>query len=101
MRTWALFVLTCGLTILPHLNGQSTQAEEPVFRLDVREVILDAQVLDKKTRHFVPALKPEDFQVYEDDQPQHLTAFSRDKLPLSVVILFDLTDSVRPVLKTL
>jgi len=101
MRTWALFVLTCGLTILPHLYGQSSQAAEPVFRLDVREVILDAQVLDKKTRHFVSALKPEDFQVYEDDQLQRLTAFSRDKLPLSVVILFDLTDSVRPVLKTL
>jgi len=105
MRTWALLVLTCGLTILPHfvsqLSGQSAQSTEPVFRLDVREVILDAQVLDKKTRHFVPALKPEDFQVYEDDQLQRLTAFSRDKLPLSVVILFDLTDSVRPVLKTL
>lgn len=105
MWTRALFMLTCGLTILPHLvsqlSGQNSQTAEPVFRLDVREVILDAQVIDKKTRHFVPELKPEDFQVYEDDQLQRLTAFSRDKLPLSVVILFDLTDSVRPVLKTL
>jgi len=101
MRLWAWFVLTCGLTTLPQLQAQSSPAAEPVFRLDVREVVLDAQVLNKKTHHFVPELKLEDFQVYEDDQLQRLTAFSRDKLPLSVVILFDLTDSVRPVLKTL
>jgi VWFA-related protein len=102
MRTWALLVLFCELTILPQLFGQSSQSSgEPVFRFNVHEVILDAQVLNKKTRRSVPELKPEDFQVYEDDQLQTLTAFSRDKFPLSIVILFDLTDSVRPVLKTL
>jgi VWFA-related protein len=73
----------------------------PVFRLDVHEVVLDAQVLNKKTRQAVPELKPQDFLVYEDNVPQRLTVFSRDKFPLSVVILFDLTDSVRPVLKQL
>jgi VWFA-related protein len=102
MRTWALLVLFCELTILPQLFGQSSQSSgEPVFRFNVHEVILDAQVLSKKTRRSVPELKPEDFRVYEDDQLQKLTAFSRDKFPLSIVILFDLTDSVRPVLKTL
>jgi VWFA-related protein len=101
MRTWALLVLFCGLTILPHLHGQSPQSTDPVFRLDVHEVLIDAQVLDKKTRHTIPSLKATDFQVYEDNIPQRLSVFSQDKLPLSVVILFDLTDSVRPVLKSL
>jgi VWFA-related protein len=101
MRTWALLLLFCGLTILPHLHGQSPQTTEPVFRLDVHEVLIDAQVLDKKTRHTIPSLKATDFQVYEDNIPQRLSVFSQDKLPLSVVILFDLTDSVRPVLKSL
>lgn len=101
MRTWALLVVFSGLTILPHLHGQNPAAAEPVFRIDVHEVLLDAQVINKKTRHAIPALKPGDFQVYEDNVPQRLSAFSQDKLPLSVVILFDLTDSVRPVLKSL
>jgi VWFA-related protein len=101
MRTWVLLLIFFGLTILPHLHGQNPPSTEPVFRLDVHEVVLDAQVLSKKTRHTIAALKPEDFQVYEDNILQRLTLFSRDKFPLSVVILFDLTDSVRPVLKSL
>ncbi len=100
MRTWALLLLF-GLATLPCLHAQNPPSTEAVFRLDVREVILDAQVLNKKTRQAVTELKPADFQVYEDNVPQRLTVFSRDKFPLSVVILFDLTDSVRPVLKSL
>jgi VWFA-related protein len=33
--------------------------------------------------------------------PQQISSFSQDEMPLSVVLLFDLTDSVRPVLKPL
>jgi VWFA-related protein len=62
---------------------------------------VDTQVLDKKTRHVTPALKQEDFLIFEDGIPQKISSFSQDKLPLSIVILFDLTDSVRPVLKSL
>jgi VWFA-related protein len=90
-----------GLMIPPGARGQSSQPTEPVFRLNVHEVSLDAQILNKKTRKVVAELKQEDFQIYEDNVLQHVTAFSRDKFPLSIVILFDLTDSVEPVLKTL
>jgi VWFA-related protein len=101
MRTWAWLMLFCGLTILPHLHGQNPQSTEPVFRVNVRVVQVDAQVLSKKTRHVAPVLKQEDFQIYEDNVRQEISSFSQDKLPLSVVLLFDLTDSVRPVLKSL
>jgi VWFA-related protein len=100
MRTWAL-ILFPGLLLSLVAQAQAPQAAEPVFRLDVRVVQVDAQVLDKKTRHVTPLLKQEDFQVLEDDVPQKISSFSQDKLPLSIVILFDLTDSVRPVLKSL
>jgi VWFA-related protein len=101
MRTPVLSVLPLALAISSRLNAQTPEAKEPVFRLDVHEVILEAQVLSKKTHHVVPSLNSGDFQVYEDNVLQHVSAFSQDKLPLSVVILFDLTDSVRPVLKSL
>jgi VWFA-related protein len=62
---------------------------------------VDAQVLSKKTRHASRELKKEDFELYEDNVRQQVSSFSQDTMPLSVVLLFDLTDSVRPVLKSL
>lgn len=101
MRTWALVLLLSVLSPIGRLHAQGPGSTDEVFRLDVRVVQVDAQVLDKKTRHVAPALKQEDFLVYEDGVAQKVTSFSQDKLPLSVVILFDLTDSVRPVLQQL
>ena len=80
-------------------NNRSRQ--QPIFRLDVRVVQVDAQVLSKKTRHAARELKQDDFEIYEDNVRQQVSSFSQDTLPLSVVLLFDLTDSVRPVLKSL
>ena len=58
-------------------------------------------MLSKKTGTPVNGLTERDFVLYEEGVKQRITHFSQDKLPLSVVILFDLTDSVRPVLKSL
>src|SRR5579864_3420084 len=83
-------------------GGQSPTSEKPAtFRLDVRMVQVDTQVIDKKTRHAKPSLTKDDFEVLEDNVPQKISSFSQDTLPLSIVLLFDLTDSVRPVLKSL
>lgn len=94
----SLLLLLCG--------GSSAQTQAPtqepgVYRVNVRLVTVDTQVLEKKTRHAVSGLTARDFQIYEDNVPQQINSFSQDELPLSVVLLFDLTDSVRPVLKPL
>jgi VWFA-related protein len=99
MRIRALVLLLSGFSTL--LQAQAPVRDDQPFRVDVRVVQVDAQVLDKKTRRVAPSLKREDFLVLEDNVPQKITNFSQDKLPLSVVLLFDLTDSVRPVLKSL
>ena len=100
MRTWVVLAFLL-LTNSYVLHAQTNQAQTPVFRLDVRVVSVDAQVLNKKTHHAQRELKQDDFEIYEDNTRQQITAFSQDTLPLSVVLLFDLTDSVRPVLKSL
>src|SRR4030095_3115404 len=41
-------------------------------------------------------LKSEDFAVFEDDVRQRITHFSQDKLPLSILLLLDVSGSVRP-----
>jgi VWFA-related protein len=103
MRTVALLLpalLLASFTSQACL-AQSSATTEPVFRVTVRVEVVDAQVLSKKTKHPVSSLQREDFEVYEDNIRQEITSFSQDELPLSVVILFDLTDSVRPVLISL
>jgi VWFA-related protein len=80
------------------LLQQFAQARQPnqddPIRLRGELVVLDAQVLHKKTALAVDNLVREDFIVYEDGVKQHISHFSRDKLPLSVVILFDVSGSV-------
>ena len=73
----------------------------PVFRTTTELVLIDAQVVHKKTKTSTGSLRKEDFQVYEDGALQEIKFFGRDQLPLSIVLLFDLTDSVRPVLTQL
>jgi len=99
-----MFLAAATSILLPYLvaDGQSPKDEKAAtFRLDVRVVQVDTQVVDKKSRHAATSLKQDDFQVLEDNVPQKISSFSQDTMPLSVVLLFDLTDSVRPVLKSL
>lgn len=93
------FLLVLSNRVMAAAQTQSQSAG--VYRVNVQLVTVDAQVLEKKTGHAVSGLTADDFQVYEDRVPQQISSFSQDELPLSVVLLFDLTDSVRPVLKPL
>lgn len=95
-----LFVLglTFGAPILGLAQPSAPSIPDQVFRVTSELVVLDAQVLNRKTGLPVASLKPEDFEVFEDGVKQELASLSQDKLPLSIVFLFDLTDSVQPVL---
>jgi VWFA-related protein len=97
-------LLACLLLISTvSAQGQETGSEPDTatIRVTTRYVLLDALVRNKKTGNLVGTLDAEDFRLEEDGVPQKITYFSRDQLPLSVVFLFDLTDTVRPVLKPL
>src|SRR5579863_1059790 len=74
---------------------------EQTLKVKVNLVVVDAQVLNKRTHQPVPSLNPQDFQLFENGVKQEIASLSQDRLPLSVVFLFDLTDSVRPVLEPL
>jgi len=56
-------------------------------------VVVDAQVVNKKTGRTVGGLSREDFALYEEDVKQFVTHFSQDRLPLSVVLLLDVSVS--------
>jgi hypothetical protein len=82
-------------------QNSTPAAEKNSYRVDVRLVQVDAQVINKRTHRAAGSLKQDDLQIYEDGVQQQISYFSQDELPLSVVMLFDLTDSVRPVLQSL
>lgn len=77
------------------------QDDTPVFRTTAELVLLDVQVIHKKTNTSTGELRREDLQVFEDGKAQEIAFFSRDELPLSIVMLFDMTATSQAVLKRL
>jgi Ca-activated chloride channel homolog len=64
------------------------------IRSQVNEVTLSATVLDAR-RHLVTNLAEANFAVYEDNQPQKITFFRRQDIPVSIGIVVDNSGSMR------
>lgn len=76
----------------------TTQNPE-VVKINTDLVVLDAQALRKKDGGIVNTLRREDFVLLEDSVKQEIVLFSQDRLPLSILLLLDMSASVRPVLQ--
>src|SRR5438093_9498478 len=63
------------------------------FKSGVELINVTATVSDSSGR-FVSGLRKEDFTVYEDDQPQTLTHFSAERVPVSLGIALDTSQSM-------
>ena len=75
--------------------GQVTKSGgQYTFRQQVNEVTLSATVLDAR-RHLVTNLKDSNFAVYEDNEPQKITSFRREDIPVSIGIVVDNSGSMR------
>jgi Ca-activated chloride channel family protein len=68
--------------------------DQYVFRAEVEEVMLYATVVDPKNR-LVTDLDKTAFAVYEDGQPQQITSFRREDIPVSIGIVIDNSGSMR------
>lgn len=91
---WTLAVAILNLLLPTTAYGQVAD-KDPAVRLRTDLVLLDVQVLNKKTGRMVGKLRKEDFLLQEDGVRQEITHFSQDKLPLSVVLLVDVSGSVQ------
>ena len=63
------------------------------FRTGVELINVTATVTDDSGR-FVPGLQQDDFVVYEDDEPQEVTHFSAERVPVSLGIVVDTSGSM-------
>jgi len=73
----------------------NAQEKQPIFRVKVDMVVLSFQITDNKN-HYINALKPTDFRIYEDGILQKISTFAEGaKAPLAV----NEDGSTRPLLE--
>jgi len=90
------FVLTVALppTALRGQQPSPSSAQRPSFGSAVDLVIVNATVTDEEG-HFVRGLSQADFEVREDGRPQTISVFSSDRVPVSLGIALDLSNSMK------
>jgi VWFA-related protein len=69
-----------------------------VFRSDVSLVRVDAQVVDRDNRA-ITGLRAEDFALREQGRPQKISNFASENMPVDVLLLLDVSTSMRPHIK--
>jgi VWFA-related protein len=79
------------------LFGQNPDQDAPVFRTGTAWVRLDVQVGDKA--RLVSDLTRDDFLVYDEGAPQKLLYFGHDSERLDVLLLLDVSGSMRRYLE--
>jgi Ca-activated chloride channel homolog len=80
--------------LAPTIGEVTKSGDRYVYRSQVNEVTLSAVVLDSK-RHLVTNLAATNFAVFEDNQPQKITFFRREDIPVSIGIVVDNSGSMR------
>ncbi len=81
---------------LAGLAATAVTAQDPTpFRGGVELINVTATVTDDDGR-FVSDLTKDDFTVFEDGQPQEITYFANERVPVSLGILLDVSGSMTP-----
>jgi Ca-activated chloride channel family protein len=68
-------------------------AEQAPFRSGIETVTVTVTVVDASNR-LITGLTKDDFQVYENGQAQPITQFSDQRVPVSLGVLLDISDSM-------
>ena len=74
-------------------NSQEFLAQQRPIRVDVDLVLVNVSVIDPYNR-FVTGLGKEHFRVFEDKEPQDISHFSSEDIPISIGLLFDASGSM-------
>jgi VWFA-related protein len=69
--------------------------DSAVFRADIAQVRIDAEVRTQDGP--VSDLRQEEFRVFDNGRAQPVLHFAHDEQPLDVILLFDVSSSMRPV----
>lgn len=90
---WACLLVVAVLT-----GGSGRGQDSPVFRSDVALVHLDAEVVSSQGR-VIGGLRATDFVISDENQIQTVTGFLAEEQPLDLILLFDVSRSMRPLIE--
>src|SRR2546421_13054738 len=91
-RLFSVPLLACAAA---GLLAAAPAEDDAVFRTDVSLVRVDVQVLDRDNRA-ITDLRAQDFVLREEGQAQQIRNFARENMPVDVLLLFDVSASMRP-----
>jgi Ca-activated chloride channel family protein len=96
LRRLPLAAAAFALAVQPLVGQQQSggdQQEGFRFHSGVELINVNATVTDSSGR-FVPGLQKDDFRVFEDNEPQTVTHFSNERVPVSLGIAVDTSGSM-------
>ena len=98
---WLLPLLLACPAIWASFRSQSStsnqqQDKQPTITLGVDLVVVNALVMQQPSGRIVGDLKKDDFSLFEDGIKQQISQFSKDKLPLSVILIVDRAGCLDP-----
>ena len=90
----AFLALVVAAMAVPRAQQEPQRSDDAFrFKSGVELINVTATVSDPSGR-FVSGLRQDDFLVYEDDQPQTVTHFSAERVPVSLGIVLDTSGSM-------
>jgi VWFA-related protein len=92
-RVSSILFLVWSVFAAPTGSQEQKQEERYQFRVTVDLISLNVTVTDARSR-FVTELLQKDFSVYEDGIAQEISIFSREDLPIRLMLLMDTSASM-------
>jgi VWFA-related protein len=94
-RPLAILLFVAASIAAGHAQDPQSQgdAQKFRFRTGVELINISATVTDGSGR-FVSGLRKDDFRIYQDDQPQQISHFSAERVPVSLGIILDTSGSM-------
>ncbi len=97
-RSTILLLLALGLVITSSYAQQQdslkiSDSDDEIISLATNLVVLNVTITDNKDR-YVSGLKAEDFNILEDNSPQHIVSFGFEETSFAAVILLDTSASM-------
>ena len=86
-------VVSAGVLLSAQQQPPPQEPQSFKFRTGVELINVNATVTDQSGR-FVSGLSKDDFRIFEDEQPQTVTHFSAERVPVSLGIVLDTSGSM-------
>lgn len=101
VRAWPQVFIAAATWLLVSLSFVPAQGqqEEPIDKLTIETKLVSVPVIvSDRSGHYIPGLRVNNFQLYDNNVEQKITFFDAAEEPLNVVLLLDTSRSTRGVL---